>query len=241
MGLHWSELRNELRDLWECFLGLIYPRLCLACEEPLVRGEDMICIGCWIDLPYTDYHLMLPNESPLARRFWGKIRLQYALSYLVFVRHGRVQHLMHQLKYRGIGGVGTMLGVLYGRELKEAGFAEVFDLIVPVPLHPQKMAKRGFNQAALFAEGLSQGLGVEWSEEAIVRGFATDTQTKKNRLERWRNVESVFVVGKAGSFVGKKIVVVDDVLTTGATLEACCAVLLENGAAEVSIATIACA
>ena len=103
------------------------------------------------------------------------------------------------------------------------------------------MAKRGFNQAALFAEGLSQGLGVAWSEEALVRGFATDTQTKKNRLERWRNVESVFLAGKVNLFIGMRVVVVDDVLTTGATLEACCNILLAHGAAEVSIATIACA
>ncbi len=241
MKLSWAKIREELDDLWECFLGLIYPRLCLACEEPLVRGEDIICIGCRIDLPYTDYHLMPADERPLARRFWGKVRLQHTLSYLLFVRQGRVQHLMHQLKYKGLGGVGTMLGVLYGRELRAAGFAEIFDLIVPVPLHPKKMAKRGFNQAALFAAGLSQGLGVAWSEEALVRGFATDTQTKKNRLERWRNVESVFLVGKTSLFAGKKVVVVDDVLTTGATLEACCNILLANGAAEVSIATIACA
>ena len=230
-----------LRALANDFIGLIFPRVCLACTEPLARGETHLCTGCRAELPYTDSHRLPPDQNPLGRRFWGKLPIQYALSYLRFLRHGRVQHLLHQLKYEGQREVGVALGELYGAELREAGLAADFDLIVPVPLHPRKLARRGYNQAAVFAQGLSTGLGLPWSAAALRRTAHTASQTRKNRLQRWENVATVFEISLPEEVVGRRILLVDDVLTTGATLEACGAVLLAGGAAEVSIATIACA
>ena len=224
-----------LSDFW----GLIFPRVCLGCQEPLARGEDHLCTGCRAQLPYTDYHLLPAADNPLARRFWGKLPVRHALSYLRFLRRGRVQHLLHQLKYQGQRDVGLALGGWYGHDLRQAGFT--FDLIVPVPLHPRKLAKRGFNQSDPFAEGLAAALSTPWLPNALHRTTHTDSQTRKNRVQRWQNVAEVFEVADVAAIQGKHVLVVDDVLTTGATLEACAAVLLAAGAKEVSIATIACA
>lgn len=230
-----------LRSLALDFVGLIFPRLCLACREPLVPGEDHLCTGCRAELPYTDCHLLPPDQNPLARRFWGKLPVRHTLSYLRFVRHGRVQRLLHELKYQGQRDVGTALGQLYGAELRAAGFATAFDLVVPVPLHPRKLARRGYNQAAAFANGLAHGLGLPTQATALRRTTHTATQTKKNRAQRWANVATVFEAERPETIAGRRVLLADDVLTTGATLEACGAVLLAAGAAEVSIVTIACA
>jgi len=223
------------------FVGLIFPQVCLACEEPLARGEDHLCTLCRTQLPYTDYHKLPASENPLARRFWGKLPMRHALSYLRFLRRGRVQHLLHQLKYKGQRDIGLVLGRWYGAELTEQGLAADFDLIVPVPLHPRKLAKRGYNQSDTFAEGLALSMTIPWSAAALCRTEQTDSQTRKNRTERWQNVAEVFAVAEPLVVISKRILVVDDVLTTGATLEACAAALLAAGAAEVSVATIACA
>lgn len=229
-------LRSWLAD----FVGLVFPRLCPACREPLARGEAHLCTGCRAELPYTDFHRLPPEANPLGRRFWGKLPVRHALSYLQFVRQGRVQRLLHGLKYGGQRDVGTALGHLYGAELAAAGLTADFDLIVPVPLHPRKLAKRGFNQAEVFAEGLSAGLALPWAP-VLRRTAHTATQTKKNRAERWDNVATVFEAADAAAVAGRRVLLVDDVLTTGATLEACGAALLAAGALEISIATIACA
>jgi ComF family protein len=230
-----------LRPLLTDLLALFFPHACLACQQPLVAGERHLCTTCRVELPYTDYHLLPSDQNPLSRRFWGKLPVAHTLSYLRFLRHGRVQHLLHQLKYQGQQGVGRALGQLYGFELASAGLGPSFDLIVPVPLHRRKLARRGFNQADAFAEGLAAALPCPWSATALRRTEHTDSQTRKSRAERWQNVATVFEVAKPQEVAGRHILLVDDVLTTGATLEACGAALLAAGAKELSIATIACA
>ncbi len=230
-----------LRPLLADFFGLFFPQACLACQEPLVRGEQHLCTTCRTELPYTDYHLLPAADNPLSRRFWGKLPVAHTLSYLRFLQHGRVQHLLHQLKYQGQQEVGRALGRLYGAELAAAELGPEFDLIVPVPLHRRKLARRGYNQADAFAEGLAAALPCPWSATALQRTEHTASQTQKNRTERWQNVATVFEVAQSAEVVGRRILLVDDVLTTGATLEACGAVLLAAGAKTVSIATIACA
>jgi ComF family protein len=230
-----------LRPLLTDLLALFFPHVCLACQEPLVAGERHLCTVCRAELPYTDYHLLPADQNPLSRRFWGKLPVAHTLSYLRFLQHGRVQHLLHQLKYQGQQGVGKALGQLYGAELATAGLAPTFDLIVPVPLHRRKLARRGFNQADAFAEGLAAALSCPWSATALRRTEYTDSQTRKSRAERWENVATVFEVPRPLAVAGRHILLVDDVLTTGATLEACGAALLAAGASQLSIATIACA
>ena len=226
-------------DFLADFVGLIFPRVCLACQEILRRGEEHICTDCRAQLPYTNYHLLPPAENPLARRFWGRVPVRHALSYLRFLRRGRVQHLLHQLKYRGQRDVGLALGRWYGHEL--ARHQLKFDVLVPVPLHPRKLAQRGYNQVDPFAEGLAESLQTPWHAAGLRRVDHTESQTRKTRLERWQNVAEVFEVTNPATIRGQHVLVVDDVLTTGATLEACATVLLAAGAATISVATIACA
>jgi len=230
-----------LRPLLADLAALFFPRPCLACREPLVAGEAHLCTGCRAELPYTDYHLLPPAENPLARRFWGKLPVQHTLSYLRFIRHGRTQHLLHQLKYQGQSQIGQALGQLYGAELAGAGLAPGFEVIVPVPLHRRKLARRGYNQAEAFATGLATALACPSAAQALRRTEHTASQTRKGRAARWENVATVFEVAEPQAVLGRHVLLVDDVLTTGATLEACGAALLAAGARAVSIATIACA
>ncbi|RYZ51084.1 MAG: ComF family protein [Sphingobacteriales bacterium] len=227
------------KEAFHDFVDLLFPTFCLACSDPVVRGEKLICTTCAVNLPYTNYHLK--HDNALSMRFWGKLPIEYALAYLTFAPKGRVQQILHKFKYKGAKDLGSLLGNWYGATLLNAGLDNTFDLSVPVPLHKAKMRLRGYNQADVFGAGISETLGVEHNSEALQRNIFTQTQTNKARLQRWENVEQVFSVKKPELVVDKHVLLIDDVITTGSTLEACAKVLYAAGAHKVSIAALAAA
>ncbi len=219
------------------FVSLFFPRPCLACGNSLIRGEDVICTSCMLELPYTEHHL--ERDNPLMSRLSYRIPLKYCMACYKFSKSGRVQHLLHALKYKDHPEIGVALGKVYGDKMVNAGFSKNFEVIIPVPLHPSRKRKRGYNQSAKFAEGLSEKLGVPFSDDIMIRKFKTATQTRKSKLSRWENMGEVFKVCIPESVEGKHILLVDDVITTGSTLEACAGALLHAGSGELSIACIA--
>jgi len=178
------------------------------------------------------------NENPVARIFWGRVYLQNVSSFLHFQKGGRLQNIIHNMKYKNIKEIGTFLGKLYGYELKNIPNSNV-DLIIPVPLHKSKLRKRGYNQSEYIARGISEVLNLPVNTNSIERYIASDSQTRKSRFERWENVKNVFKIVEPQSFIGKHVLLVDDVITTGATLEACARAILEIPGTKVSIATLA--
>lgn len=223
--------------LWEDFVTLFFPNHCLGCSNSLFKGEEILCTRCILELPKTGYHEQI--ENTIKSRLSGRIPLTYAMAFLKFRKTGVVQHLLHQLKYNNHPEVGVRLGKLYGKDLKEAGLDKKFDLIIPVPLHKSRKRRRGYNQSEKFAEGLSQLLQIPCDENIVERKIKTTTQTRKTKIERWENVKDVFLVKQSNKIMGKRILLVDDVITTGATLEACGQQLLNFGCTELSIACIA--
>jgi ComF family protein len=221
----------------EDFISLFFPNYCLACSRTLVKGEETLCTSCLIGLPKTNYHRLTENQ--IKNRLMGRLPLKHGLAFLKFRKAGIVQHLLHELKYNNHPEVGVKLGQAYGMELCGSGFEKEFDLIIPVPLHRSRQRQRGYNQSSKFAEGLSIAMGVSWDESISVRTQATVTQTHKSKAERWDNVKDVFSIDSAGQIGGKRVLLVDDVITTGATLEACGQHLLKSGCSELSIACIA--
>lgn len=226
-------------DLFADFLSLFYPNYCLGCHNSLLKGEDLLCTACLSDLPKTNFHEQ--EDNPILKRLAGRIPLEFASAYLTFRKNGIVQQLLHELKYGNKPEVGVRLGKLYGKDLAQSGQLATVDLIVPVPLHKARQRKRGYNQSAMFASGLSDALGIPWQESVSVRVHATTTQTRKSRKERWQNVTDAFSVSGNAEITNKHLLLVDDVITTGATLEACGMHLLENGCSKLSIACIAAA
>ncbi len=235
-------MREQVSNLFNDFVALLFPECCLGCQELLARGETTICTDCRIHLPYTNSHIPANGaDFEWLRRFYNKVPVKHALAYLYFARSGRVQQLLHELKYRGHEQIGEVLGNWFGADLKEQDYQQQFDLIIPVPLHRRKLRKRGYNQSDSFARGLGQALNIPWQANALQRLTDSATQTKKSRLERWENVEQIFKITDVDQIKNQRILVVDDVMTTGATLEACAVVLLAAGAQSVSVATIAAA
>jgi len=219
------------------FAGLLYPRLCLACAERQPPRGSLVCASCQLKLPRTDHHEL--QENAFTERFWGRVPIFSGAAMFHFVKGGRAQHLLHQLKYEGKQEIGVLLGEWYGRDLRDSPWFRSVEAIVPVPLHPRKERLRGYNQSDTFARGLSRSMRVPWYKNGLHRRVFTETQTKKGRLERFGNVEEVFEVGEPSILAGKHLLLIDDVITTGATLEACAHTLLGLPGVKVSMATIA--
>ncbi len=225
--------KRYLKDL----ASLFFPQACAACDVPLAYGEQIICATCWFHLPYTNAHHDPHNES--ARQLWGRVQLEAVASFLYFRDSSRVQNIMHQFKYGGRSEIGEFMGLAFGERLRTASTFDQVDFLVPVPLHPSKLRKRGYNQSAFFAKGLSLAMQKPVLENAVVRQRATQSQTQKTRYERYKNMLETFAVPNPDVVAGRHILVVDDVLTTGATIEACADVLLANSTAKVSAVTLA--
>jgi ComF family protein len=225
--------------LLDDFLSLFYPSLCAGCQTALVRGETVICLECMSDLPKTGYEKILENQ--VAQLFWGRVEICMATSFCSFDKGGVMQHLMHQLKYKGSTEVGEKLGQLFGIVLNQAAPYLEIELLVPVPLHPKREHKRGYNQSEVIAKGISAAMAIPLVTGNLIRNRYSNTQTNKGRFERWENVKELFGVKNPEVFEGKHLLLIDDVVTTGSTLEACAQVLLKIPGTRVSIATLACA
>lgn len=221
------------------FISLIYPHLCLACGKALFDRELTICTYCRYDLPKTTLHLE-PNNK-LQKLFWGKVPIEAATALLYFNKGSKVQKLIHELKYRGKTDVGVTIGKMLGSALKTAPAFQGITAVVPVPLHPKKERQRGYNQSLFIAVGVAESLGVPYFQNALVRTLFTESQTKKSLFDRWKNVNTVFKVTEPEALQNQSILLVDDVITTGSTLESCAQVLLQVPQTKVSVATLACA
>ncbi len=226
-----------LYDLWDDFLSLLFPRICYGCGNHLLRNENIICTECYIVIPCTDYHLC--RENPVEQLFWGRCKIETAAAFSYYNKGSRIRNLIHYLKYRGINEIGSELGRIYGLSLKSSGFTDTIDFIIPVPLHPSKQRSRGFNQSELIADGISDATGIPVNKSAVVRIISSSTQTKRSRYERWVNVEGIFNVKDPESIRGKHILLIDDVITTGSTMESCINEILKTEGVKVSVAAIA--
>ena len=229
----------KIRDWLHSTLNLFYPRVCAACGESLLKDEVTVCTTCRFTLPRTGYELHADN--PVAQTFYGRVPFHAVTSCFFFAKSGKVQHLIHQLKYKGNKEAGFFLGQQMGESIKEAPLFQGIDYLIPVPLHPKREKQRGYNQSLMIAQGIREVTGIPIGDKYLVRGIYTETQTHKSAEERFKNVKDIFEVHHADELKGKHVLLIDDVLTTGATLESCARQLLEIPGITISAATAACA
>ncbi|SKB79599.1 ComF family protein [Daejeonella lutea] len=230
-------LRGKIIPYLHDFISLFFPDLCAGCGTNLFNNEQSICTNCIYHLPVTNFHNDPQNR--LAKQLWGRFSFVQASSFVYFNKGGRVQNIMHQLKYNKKPEAGFRMGQLYAHALRTSESWQIPDFIIPVPLHPGKLKKRGYNQSEYIANGIASTLAVPMKSNNLIRIENTDTQTKKSRFARYENLSGAFMCLDENALRNKHILVVDDVMTTGATLEACCIVLLELNNVRISVATIA--
>lgn len=234
-----QKLWKHIMLWWKSFFNLFYPDICQSCGDYLLQQEHAICTKCLFQLPKTNFHLI--EDNAITMLFWGKVRIEYATAFAFFKKAEKMQHLIYQLKYRNKKDIGIELGKQLGLQLKSSDFFQTVDIIVPVPLHPKKKRMRGYNQSELIAKGIAFVMQKQVNFDNLYRTVHTESQTKKDKFERWENVKNVFQLKDSHLFRDKHILLIDDVVTTGATLEACAKALLKSSGCRVSVATLACA
>ncbi len=229
---------NRIYTILSDFIRLIYPKLCVVCHTNLVRGEEHICTSCLYDLPRTNMHLTLNNEAE--KRFWGKVEIKKATSFLFYEKGGVTQKIINSIKYKDNKELAVTMARHAATDINKSEYYADIDIIVPVPLHPTKERKRGYNQSEWICKGLSEIMQKPYSTQIIERAKANPSQTKKSVYERHTNTQGIFQLkSDKVNLEGKHLLLVDDVLTTGATLEACITALSQIPNCKISIFTLA--
>lgn len=229
------KFHNYLKD----FLHLVYPEVCMGCGSDEVSGEQMLCAQCFHSLPATGFFGM--EDNPVAQKFYGREKIAHAASAYFYSKDSLIQRLLAALKYKQDRDCGRYLGILLLNQMLQSQWLADIDLLIPLPLSKERKFQRGYNQSTLLAEPMSEKTGVPIEEEVVVRTVNTETQTHKTREERWNSMQNIFRVTDPDKLKGKHVLVIDDVLTTGATLEVLCNTILRVPRVQVSVATFACA
>ncbi len=224
---------NFLKDIFNIF----FPEVCLCCHEHLVNHETTICLTCRHDLPLTNFSF--EEENLVEKSFYGRIPIENATALFYYTKKGNVQLLIHELKYNKQQQVGNFIGNWLGDEILESNRFKDLDYIIPVPLHQKKLRSRGYNQVTTFGESLAKKLNISYNSTILVKISSTKTQTKKIRIDRWKNVQELFFVQNNVDLKNKHILLIDDIITTGATLEACCKSFSKIEGLKISIACMA--
>lgn len=218
------------------FLELFFPRLCVCCKDKLIESEESICLNCIHELPKTN-HLTTPNNQ-LEVFFAGRFPFVRMASFAYFAKGGNIQKIIHEIKYKNNPQLAIYIGYLCGKEITKSNFFGNIDFIVPIPLHHKRMKQRGYNQALMLSNGISKVSGCKINGDNLVRVINNPSQTKNSRFERWKNTEGIFAVKDKSIFEGKHILLVDDVITTGSTIEVCAKLILSCPTAKISIFTV---
>lgn len=225
--------KGVLRPLW----SLLYPNLCVSCQIQLTYSEKFLCFDCMHELPRTLFQYQAGNL--LEQRMKGRLPLRYGASMYFFRKEGKVQDVLHAIKYQNNQDLAFFMGEQFGEALRVCGWVDTIDVLIPVPLSENKQKQRGFNQSEWIAKGLSKAMGTPVNTKALIRTRDTSTQTHKNREERYENVKDAFEVIDWSGLKGAHIALVDDVFTTGSTLESCGIAFLKKHNVEISILTLA--
>lgn len=223
--------------MFKSLVNLFFPPVCAGCHSFLLWNENEICTLCRHNIPLTNHHLNPENEA--FKKFYGRIPVEYASALLYFHKRGIVQELIHNLKYKGQEEIGAVLGAWYAEDLKNSEIIKSIDEIIPVPLHKRKLRERGYNQVTNFGLSLSKNLNISYNPNLLVRNIYSKTQSKKNLLNRSDGIETIFDLAFTEKDHDKHFLLIDDVITTGSTLEACSLALLKIPGAKISIVCMA--
>jgi ComF family protein len=226
-----------LSETFHNFLHLFFPHVCEGCGTDILNNETLLCAACHQKLPVTNF--LYHNNNLVEQKFYGQLKVEAAGAAYYFTKEGMLQHLIKQLKYYGNKEIGFYLGRQLGNLLAETDRFNEVDVIVPLPLNPRKQKKRGYNQAAVIAEGINSIWQKPVNTKAVERKIFTETQTHKDRISRWQSMLNVFAVANENELLNKNVLLVDDIITTGATLEACGEKILEVPGTKLFIATVA--